>query len=226
MIYYRTTDRSVKRPPWLDGYAPRLGYAVRETDLSSGGSIVGVCKATQPVPPEDAEWKRVDDEWEVCVPSKIEPEAILRFRHDCTTVPVADSCGTVWMIPTILQPYPLESPALDIAWGDGWQKCPTEQQQRLIDCAAWMRESILSAMPDVADNGSGTVAFELEMPKAGNAISEVLCFSYHLSPACVPALRIVDSTLLGDGMLIASGLRPPSADVADAITEAVQQAVS
>ena len=181
MIVWRDRSNASRRPPALDG----CPHFVR-VELQGGGALV---TADDPILLRaPATWHPLADQWDVGrTPQPTDHHVLAREGLRLPTLVVSDAQGQPWIVPAILRPdgrLNLRCPLVADPVG-AWVRRPTPEQAALIQVAQSARDEIL--------NG---VYANLPIEIAAEWACRLLSATYHLTPAEIGALGLLDDCLL------------------------------
>jgi hypothetical protein len=178
---------------------------VTRVQLADGDAIVAVCAAWHLGSP-DVAWSDLGDGWDVgLVDLGDDPLAALaRTAPGLPALTVKDAVGRGRLIPAVLDPA--GAVALPLALGiqgyeriEGepiprWGHTPTRQQARLIQVATTVREAL----------AGGTFA-AITAAQAADMTASLLAATYHVTPAVLGTLGLLDDSLVVRALLACAG---------------------
>lgn len=175
-------------------------------ELGTGGALVGCGDPWTLESAPDDQWTALDDGWSVRIAGEADP--VPRRQPGLRTVLAPDGQGRQWLVPAVLDPegqvaLPLRLGIAGRDLVDGqavprWEHMPTTAQRRLITIATTIRTEV----------AAGRIA-ELPAAAAADMTAQLLSATYHLSPAVIGALALIDDRLLVTALLLASGHPEP-----------------
>ncbi len=195
MILVRDTlsHGGTRLPDWLAGCRELQRVQTDCGDVLTAGDPLFIT-----IPPHLA-WHDLGDGWQVTSNGGVDHDRYMRMRPDIETAPVRDAQGKMWAAPIVLDQQ--GHCAMPLPWGkvDGIRmRCPTAEQQRLINASEAARAEILAQRLD-----------QVPINIIAEWVHALLAATYHLSGDVIDALQIMDDNLAAGVLLAASGYPRP-----------------
>lgn len=190
IVYLDISDRQgVNWPEWLADAGNRLHRDSQKGAMYSIG---------EPLIFPDAEalrWLDMGDGWRVAMSGGLELSPLLRIRTDLPMIEIHDAKGRPWMTPAVLSPQ--GTPILPVPLtciGGQWQRTPTPEQAAMIQAAQAARSEI----------EAGRIA-SIPLAAAASWACTLLSAAYHLPPAAIGALGLLDDRLIIRALMSSAG---------------------
>ncbi len=176
------------------------------------GAIVAICEPLYlDLPAEGTVWTPLPDDWEYCEVGTTDIEQLARKAPGCPILMVRDGLGHPWRIPAVLDPD--GQPALPMKLGivghdlvDGqqvprWEHRPTPAQSALLAAARGALAEIVAGKLE-----------QLSMSIACGWAALGIATTYHLTPAQIGELGLLDARLTGRAIMAMAGRPVPEGD--------------
>ncbi len=189
MIVYRDKRPSAgpSCPDWLAGWEPVHGHALCHRD-SKAGHLVGVADPLLFDAPR--RMFDVDEDWQAGLVGEFNQGPLARSLLWSDVRPVQDLAERCWMAPVILTAN--GDRAFRVNYGASWLPALTPAQDRA--------EKIARAARDALAGGGADISIACQWA------AELLCIPYHLHPAVISHLALLDDRLVPEVLGIAAGL--------------------
>jgi hypothetical protein len=137
---------------------------------------------------ESGSWLNIGDGYAVAGPGD-EHAAYRKAQSWFMTEPVTDLTGRVWHIPRIIDGD--GERVFRVAYGADFTPALTPEQYRMMDIAKAARDGIVASESGVQD---------VDMQMCCRWVADMLACAYHLPPAAIGALCILDDALVVGAM--------------------------
>lgn len=189
MIYYRTSDLTLIRPPELADWVSLSEDAALHDAVVNGQRVCAITPSFMFDPPE-AGWVPLCDGWQVCMAGEFSLSA--HARSACKyPVKVKDVAGKPWMLPVIVTPTGERSFPVTYG-GNGFRPMLTDEQTADLRLAAEIRTC------DASDTWP-------EMPVCAQWAATLLCRPYSLSVHTVGMLGLLNDDIIMAILRVAGG---------------------